>query len=68
MIARTHVTSDHLLLLSNEKNGKFQHVVEIMRMRMRVFCRVKMADCLYAYYAGNAQISAMEHIQKKRLD
>ena len=24
-----------------------------------------MADCLYAYYAGSAQISATEHIQKK---
>ena len=39
------------------------HVAEIMRMR--VFHRVKMADCLYAYCAGSAQISATEHIQKK---
>ena len=25
-----------------------------------------MADFLYAYYGGSAQISAMEHIQKKK--
>ena len=38
------------------------------RGRNNVHAQSKNADCLYAYYAGRTQISATEHIQKKRLD